>query len=74
MKQLEFNFTDTTNECVSCESTTKNDEWADYNKKICIDCSGDDWSQVRDLHRKKQVGLSGEDSTRYLGCRASTDP
>tara|TARA_R110001599_G_scaffold41600_1_gene125711 strand:+ start:158 stop:328 length:171 start_codon:yes stop_codon:yes gene_type:complete len=45
MKQLEFNFTDTTNECVSCESTTKNDEWADYNKKICIDCSGDDWNE-----------------------------
>jgi hypothetical protein len=41
MKQLEFNFTDTTNECVSCESTTKNDEWYDYENKICFDCQND---------------------------------
>ena len=41
--QLEFNFTDTTTECVACNGYTKTDEWYDYEKKICIDCQNDYW-------------------------------
>jgi predicted RNA-binding Zn-ribbon protein involved in translation (DUF1610 family) len=45
MKQLNFNFTDTSWDCVSCGEFIKPDEWCDYDKKMCIDCGDELWNE-----------------------------
>ena len=54
--QLEFNFTDTTTECVACNGYTKTDEWYDYENKICIDCQNDYWEDYAQRKAYQRMG------------------